>query len=356
MDTLAFGIFESLSATGTATAGIDYESMIADVQLAERSGYRYYFVIEHQSTPYPGITSPNVYLTAVARATSTIRIGAMVYQLPFHHPVRLAQDIATLDHLSKGRVEFGLGYGVAVKEFECWGVDYAERRAMGVEALEIIFKAWTGEPFSYQGTYWTFRDAIAQPRPYQQPHPRIWMGAHSHASFDYAAEQNLHLAQNIDVERVIGEKYDYFRQKWASHAHGGPQPKTMIVRHVHVAETDALAIAQSEPYMRQGLAGQRGVNLARSVRPDASAERRETARIYLESTSGYDFWVGEGLAFVGSPETVARQIAQQRERIGYDILLAHHHITTMPDHLVRNSVQLFGERVIPAFGSPVNAA
>jgi alkanesulfonate monooxygenase SsuD/methylene tetrahydromethanopterin reductase-like flavin-dependent oxidoreductase (luciferase family) len=351
MDALEFGIFESLSSGPVPHGGIDYESMIADVQLAERTGHRYYFIIEHQSIPYPGITSPNVYLTAVARATSTIHIGAMVYQLPFHHPIRLAQDIATLDHLSKGRVEFGLGYGVAVKEFECWGVDYDQRRDMGVEAMEIIFKAWTGEPFSHHGRYWTFKDAIAQPRPYQQPHPRIWMGAHSHASFEYAAQMNFHLAQNIDVERVISEKYDYFRRAWAAHGHAGPKPKTMIVRHVHVAQTDALAISQAEPYMRQGLAGQRGVNLARSVRPDASAERRETARIYLESTSGYDFWVGEGLAFVGSPETVARQVREQRERVGYDVMLAHHHITTMPDELVRSSVQLFGERVIPAFGT-----
>ena len=107
MDALEFGIFESLSSTEKPLDGVDFEAMIADVQLAERTGHRYYFVIEHQSAPYPGITSPNVYLTAVARATSTIHIGAMVYQLPFHHPVRLAQDIATLDHLSKGRVEFG---------------------------------------------------------------------------------------------------------------------------------------------------------------------------------------------------------------------------------------------------------
>jgi alkanesulfonate monooxygenase SsuD/methylene tetrahydromethanopterin reductase-like flavin-dependent oxidoreductase (luciferase family) len=348
MDALEFGIFESLSSTEKPLDGVDFEAMIADVQLAERTGHRYYFVIEHQSAPYPGITSPNVYLTAVARATSTIHIGAMVYQLPFHHPVRLAQDIATLDHLSKGRVEFGLGYGVAPKEFESWGVDFGQRREMGVEAMEIIFKAWTGEPFSHQGKYWTFENAVAQPRPFQRPHPRIWMGAHSHASFDYAAEKNFHLAQNIDVEPVIAQKYDYFRQQWAAHAHAGPAPKTMIVRHVHVGETDALAFDEAEPFMRTGLAGQRGVNLALAVGPDANAERKETARVYLESTRGYDFWVGEGLAFVGSPETVARQIAEQRERVGYDILLAHHHITAMPDELVRSSVRLFGERVIPA--------
>jgi alkanesulfonate monooxygenase SsuD/methylene tetrahydromethanopterin reductase-like flavin-dependent oxidoreductase (luciferase family) len=159
---------------------------------------------------------------------------------------------------------------------------------------------------------------------------------------------NFHLAQNIDVESVIAEKFDYFRRAWDAREHGGSRPRTLIVRHVHVAETDALAIDGAQRYMREGLAGQRGVNLARSVRPDASAERRETARIYLASTRGYDFWVGEGLAFVGSPATVTEQIRKQHERIGYDILLAQHNITSMPDEMVSASRRLFGEAVIPA--------
>jgi alkanesulfonate monooxygenase SsuD/methylene tetrahydromethanopterin reductase-like flavin-dependent oxidoreductase (luciferase family) len=346
------GIFESLSGSPDGRDAVDYPALIRKVRHAEDTGYGYYFIIEHQSTTYPGVTAPNVFLAAVAQATERIRLGAMVYQLPFHHPVRLAQDIATLDRISGGRVEFGLGYGVAVGEFESWGVDFAQRREMGVEAMEIICQAWRGEPFSYAGRYWTFKDAIAQPTPQQQPHPRIWMGAHSNASFDYAAEMNFDLAQNIDVEPVIAEKFAYFRRAWDARGHAGPRPRTMIVRHVHVAATDALALEQAQPYMREGLAGQRGVNLANSVRPDASAERKETARIYLQSTRGYDFWVGEGLAFVGSPDTVTAAIRKQHELIGYDILLTQHNITSMPDHMVTASRRLFGEAVIPALREP----
>jgi alkanesulfonate monooxygenase SsuD/methylene tetrahydromethanopterin reductase-like flavin-dependent oxidoreductase (luciferase family) len=356
MASIACGIFESLSGSPDGRDAVDYGALIRKVQLAEESGYGYYFVIEHQSTTYPGVTAPNVFLAAVAQATERIRLGAMVYQLPFHHPVRLAQDIATLDQISRGRVEFGLGYGVAVGEFESWNVDFAQRREMGVEAMEIIREAWRGEPFSYAGRYWTIKDAIAQPTPYQKPHPGIWMGAHSHASFDYAADMNFDLAQNIDVESVIAEKFDYFRKAWDARRHAGPRPRTMIVRHVHVAETDALAVKQAQPYMREGLAGQRGVNLANSVRPDASPERKETARIYLQSTRGYDFWVGEGLAFVGSPATVTAAIRKQHELIGYDILLTQHNITSMPDAMVTGSRRLFGEAVIPALLAPAVTA
>jgi alkanesulfonate monooxygenase SsuD/methylene tetrahydromethanopterin reductase-like flavin-dependent oxidoreductase (luciferase family) len=355
MAALVCGIFSSLAGSPFGRDAVDYPALIAEVVAAEASGYEYYFLIEHQSSPYPGVTAPNVFLAAVAQATKRIRLGAMVYQLPFHHPVRLAQDIATLDRISGGRVEFGLGYGVAVQEFESWNVDFGQRREMGVEAMEVILKAWGGEKFSHSGRYWQFKDAIAQPRPLQQPHPRIWMGAHSHASFDYAAAMNFDLAQNIDVENVIAEKFAYFRRAWEAHGHAGARPRTMIVRHVHVAESDELALAQAQPYMREGLAGQRGVNLARSVRDNASAERKETARIYLESTKGYEFWVGEGLAFVGSPATVIEQIRRQHARIGYDILLTHHHITTMPAEMVSASQRLFGEAVIPALRASVTA-
>jgi alkanesulfonate monooxygenase SsuD/methylene tetrahydromethanopterin reductase-like flavin-dependent oxidoreductase (luciferase family) len=209
-------------------------------------------------------------------------------------------------------------------------MDYAQRRAMGNEAIEIMLKAWQSDVFSHDGTHWQFRDMRPQPKPYQQPHPRIWMGAHSPESFDYAANMNFNLAQNIDVEAVIIEKFKYFRKAWEAHGHAGPRPRTLLVRHVHVAETDELAIAEADPYMRQGMAGQRGVNLAKSVTADASPERKETARLYLESTRGCEFWVGEGLAFVGSPATVARRIREQQALAGYDILLAAHQITTMP--------------------------
>jgi alkanesulfonate monooxygenase SsuD/methylene tetrahydromethanopterin reductase-like flavin-dependent oxidoreductase (luciferase family) len=351
MAQLDFGLFETLPSVVNPEPARAYDELLASIQLAERVGYKYLFVIEHQSSPYPGISAPNVFLASVARATTTMRLGAMVYQLPFHHPVRLAQEISTLDQLSRGRVDFGIGYGVAVEEFESWGIDFGQRRAIGVEAMEIIKAAWANRKFSYDGQFFQLNDVYVQPPPFQQPHPPLWMGGHSTASFDYAAKHDIDLAQNIDVEPIIAEKFAYYHEQWKKYGHARQRPRTMLVRHVHVADTDEIALAQAQPFMREGLAGQRGINLAREVRPDASPERKEVARIYSESTKGYEFWVGEGLAFVGSPETVIAGIERQQKLIGYDVLLAHHHITTMPDELVNKSLKLFGERVIPAFSA-----
>lgn len=352
---LEFGLFDAFAEVelvDQATADA-YDEHIADAQLAEQLGYGYYFFIEHQNAPFACITAPSVYLAALARATTTLRIGPMVYQLPMYHPIRLAQDAATVDQLSHGRLEFGVGYGTRTYEFEPWNLKFEDRREMGVEALEIVIKAWTEEHVTYEGAFWSFNNALPRPKPFQQPHPPIWVGAHSPASFDYAAEHNFHVGQNIDVDTVAGEKFAYWRDKWKSFNHAGPIPRQLLARHVHVADTDERARAEAEPWMLRGMRPGSGAAspIDVSARPalERTPEREEFARVYKGTAESFDFWIDNGLALIGSPDTVIRQIEAQRERVGHDLLCAQHHISDMPAELVRGSMRLFGERVIPAF-------
>jgi alkanesulfonate monooxygenase SsuD/methylene tetrahydromethanopterin reductase-like flavin-dependent oxidoreductase (luciferase family) len=137
----------------------------------------------------------------------------------------------------------------------------------------------------------------------------------------------------------------------------GPMPRTLFVRHVHVAETDERARAEAEPFLREGILGQAGVARAVSLRPDEkNPAMLEIARIALETSRSYDFWIDEGLAFIGSPKTVERLLREQQSRMGYDIFCAHHQITSMPAGLALASLQLFGDAVIPAFRGAVPAA
>jgi alkanesulfonate monooxygenase SsuD/methylene tetrahydromethanopterin reductase-like flavin-dependent oxidoreductase (luciferase family) len=120
MGKLEFGIFDSFGPFEMAEfpAVVEvYEAHMREAQEAEQLGYRYYFFIEHQNSPVCSVTAPNIFLTALASRTSALRFGLMIYQLPFHHPVRLAQDLATLDQLARGRLEFGTGTGVLAHEF-----------------------------------------------------------------------------------------------------------------------------------------------------------------------------------------------------------------------------------------------
>ncbi|HXQ52665.1 MAG TPA: LLM class flavin-dependent oxidoreductase [Stellaceae bacterium] len=349
---LLFGLFDTFShEEGLMRRAAElYHEHIEDARAAEALGYRYFFFIEHQNAGFPCVSAPAVYLAALAQATRTIRIGAMVFQMPLHHPLRLAQDTALIDQLSRGRFDFAIGYGTRLGEFQPWSLDFKARREMGIEAMDIVLKAWTQDKVSHEGKFWTFKDALPQPLPFQKPHPPVWVGGHSEQSFDYAAQHNFHLAQNIDVEAQVTRKFAYYRDAWRRCAHPGPMPLTMLVRHVHVAATDAQARAEAEPYMLEGLIGLDGVKRAKSLKPEeATPQMLETARVYLKTAESYDFWLDEGLGFVGSPRTVARQIAEQQQRVGYDVLLAQHNIGNMPHAMAHRSVTLFGEQVIPAF-------
>ena len=333
-------------------------------QELDEAGWHSYFVIEHQNSPVGRITAPTVFLTAVARATKRLRIGAMMWQLPFYHPIRLAQEVAMLDQLSRGRVEFGTGIGVHEHEFIRWGVDYYQRAAMAGEVLDIVKRAWTQDEVTFQGKYFKFDEALPQPKPYQQPYPPIWAAVHSDPAIEFAAKNNYHVAQNLDTDEVIARKFDLFRKIWRECNHPGPMPRVFLQRQVHVAETDAKAHEEAQQYLVNPRR-RRGAGRRRSDREDAyrlghararhgprqraagrqGARRDDDARRAKATTSTID----SGLAIVGSPETVIRRLEEGKKRIGYDIFCTNHEIGKMPEELVMNSIRLFGKHVVPAY-------
>jgi len=190
----------------------------------------------------------------------------------------------------------------------------------------------------------------------------VWVGAHSQQSLDYAACRDFHVGQNIDVDSVVAEKFDYFRHAWQQQGHAGGMPRTLLARHVHVAATDEQARAEAEPELLKGFFGTGGVAAglghtrighggdARGTGGERSPDIDERGRVFQETGRSYDFWIANGLAIVGSPETVVRLLQEQQARVGYDVFLAQHQIATMPLEQVTRSLKLFGEEVMPAFG------
>ena len=355
MGKLEFAIWDSFPAheMASATSVADvYEQHLSEAELAEKLGYGSYYTIEHQNSHVGQITAPSVYLAALAQRTSRLRFGVMIYQLPFYNPVRLAQEAAMLDHLSRGRLEFGTGIGVSEHEFIRWNLPFFERQKMSTEALEIIVKAWTQDEVTYQGEYWQFDEALPAPKPYQQPHPPIWVGAHSPASMEFAAKNNYHVSQNIDVDPVIAEKFEYFRKVWRECEHPDPMPRTFLMRAVHVAETDEKAREEAE----QHLLVSRSLGRAEIAKThigfkgnEDTPTSRELGRVFQGMSSSYDFWIDNGLALVGSPETVIRKLKEQHQLVGYDIFCANHRFGPLPHEHSLKSLKLFGEEVIPAF-------
>lgn len=348
-----------------AIAADVYDEHIRGAQEAEQMGYKYYFSIEHQSSDVSFLSAPSIYLTALARGTSAMRFGVMIYQLPFHHPIRLAEEVAMLDHLSRGRVEFGAGTGVTYHEFLRWNLDFDRRRGISEEALDIILQAWTDETVTYDGEFFKFDEVLTSPKPFQQPYPPVWFGCHSPASFEYAARMNFNVSQTIDTDPVIADKFQVWRDLWRKEGHSTPMPKTFLTRHVHVAETDDKARAEAEPHLAtaahpeavpagkgRDIIGETKIGYGPVERRGGNAgtpEQAEVRRVLAERTRSYDFWVDNGLALVGSPETVARQMQEQHDLIGHDIFCARHLFGYMSPEVARKSIRLFAEEVMPAF-------
>ncbi|SRR5579884_1515925 len=362
MGRLQFALWDGVggyTAPGECDADI-YDEHIRLAERIEELGWHSYFVIEHQNSPVGRITAPSVYLTAIARATGKLRIGAMMWQLPFYHPIRLAQEVAMLDHLSRGRVEFGTGIGVHEHEFIRWGQDFYQRAALSEEVLKIVKMAWTQDEVTFEGKFFRFEEALPQPKPYQKPYPPIWAAVHSDASVEFAARNNYNVAKNLDTDDVVAGKFDLYRRIWRECGHEGPMPRIFLMRNVHVAETDEKAhdearryLAAMSPRVGGGPIAQTRIGWgthARGMGHDSErADNKARGETIRRAAEDYEFNIENGLAIVGSPETVIGRLQQGHERMGYDLFCTNHHISQMPPELVMNSIVLFGKEVIPAF-------
>src|SRR5438477_591895 len=153
------------------------DEVIAEAQLAEASGFDSCFFGEHHQDKDGFLPSPLIVATAVAAHTRRLRVGTSVILLPLHHPVRVAEDVITLDLDSKGRVIIGVGVGYQPADFRAFNVPMEDRAARFEEGVEILRRCWSGEPFSFKGKHYTLEDVQIRPRPIQPGGPPLWIGA-----------------------------------------------------------------------------------------------------------------------------------------------------------------------------------
>src|SRR5499433_1511959 len=180
---MRFGLFGSASAR---RGGAEFDSSegfrdFIDYNVeAEALGFHSTFVVEHHFTGYGQVSATLNLLTWVGARTRRLRLGTAVMVLPWHNPVLLAEQAATIDLLSGGRLDFGVGKGYRHNEFVGFCVPMEEADARFNESLDVIVKAWTAkERFSHHGKFWKFDDIIVEPPTAQRPHPPLWMGAGS---------------------------------------------------------------------------------------------------------------------------------------------------------------------------------
>src|SRR5438874_3319011 len=213
--TMRFGLFGSAAARRpNPSEGAEFDSsegfrdFIEYNVEAEGLGFHGTFVVEHHFTGYGQVSATINLLTWLGARTSTLRLGTAVLVLPWHNPVLLAEQAATLDLLSQGRLDFGIGMGYRYREFAGFCMPMEKAEARFDESLAVMLKAWASdEPWSHRGKYWQFENVVVEPPTAQKPHPPLWMGAGSPDSIKKVAAQGykLLLDQYASLEE-IGER------------------------------------------------------------------------------------------------------------------------------------------------------
>lgn len=335
---MKFGVFDHVDDSGLPLAD-HLAARLEMVEAYEEAGFHAYHVAEHHGTPLGHAPSPGLWLAAVSQRTSRIRFGPLVYLLPLYHPLRLIEEIAMLDALSGGRLEFGYGRGISPIEMGFYGVDMAEQADRAAEALEVVLKGLTSDVLDHHGQFFHFDKVPMVQRPTQRPHPPLWYGTNSPASVERCAHDALNMV-TLKTGEEMRAMVAAYKATWAA---GGRDPAAMphigVGRHIVVAESDTEALAIA----RRAFARWRAsfVHLWEARGGDNA--------FVTHFPRDWDTVAAAGSACAGSPDTVRAFIAQDAGLGGYSYLLGQMAFGDMTVAEVRRSAQLFGAHVMPHF-------
>src|SRR4051794_4062904 len=218
---MQFGIFGSAQAStpdlGPET-GQGFRDYLDYAVAAEALGYRSSFLVEHHFTGWNQVSATLMLQTALAMRTTTLRLGTAVLVLPWHNPVLLAEQAATLDLISGGRFDFGVGKGYRHSEFHGFRIAPEEAEPRFDEAIALMTRAWTTrERFSHDGRFWHFADIVVEPPPAQTPHPPLWVAAGSEPSIRRAAGRGFNLIlDQYASPQALGERIRIYRAERAA--------------------------------------------------------------------------------------------------------------------------------------------
>ena len=301
---MQFGMFGSAQAKRGGPnddSGAGFREFVERNVEAESLGYHSTFLVEHHFTGFGQVSATLNLLTWIGARTTSLRLGTAVIVLPWHNPVLLAEQIATLDLLSNGRVDAGIGKGYRMKEFEGFSISMDEADARFEECLEVMLKAWTSDtPWSHQGTYWQYNEVVVEPPSTQKPHPQIWMGAGSPRSVKQVAQLGFNmLLGQFDSFEMIAEEVALFKSEVESLGRVFDPMSVAVARSVNLVDSTAEYDQALESRMA---ASRRTQNLA--LRPDFQ-DTRDSA---------------EAGTIYGSPDQVSEKI-QALHDIGIEYVL-----------------------------------
>lgn len=337
---MKFGVFDHVDRNALPLADF-YQQRLDIAALYERLGFYCYHVAEHHGTPLGMAPSPSLFLTAVARQTRRLRFGPLVYLLPMYHPIRLAEEIAMLDQLGRGRLDVGVGRGRSPIELASFGCDPHQSEAMFDEAFDIVRQGLTTGKVTFAGNHYNFTDVPVSTRPLQSPHPPFWYGIGSPQSVDGCVARDFNVV-SLSETPAVAQIFQRFRT--ASAAAGKAHLLMGICRFVVVGETTPAALAVARRAYRVWYRSFNHLFALHGIRPN---------RPWPDE---FDAMAEAGLAFAGSPEAIAAVIRSQVAATGANYFVGQFVFGDMSFAESRRSIELFAGSMIPAIEDQLSPA
>ena len=364
-----------------------YKETLEQCELADQVGFdNLWFVEHHFLTGFSGSPSQDAMFGALSRITKQIRIGYGVCILPYHHPVRVAERVALLDQLTDGRIEVGTGRSNAYEQTGL-GIDPRETRNLWNESISMLPKIWTSDEYEYEGENWSVPKRRVLPKPYQQPHPRLYLACTSEDSFRLAAQKGIGVLSSASYAvEVLKEKVQIYRDAlkdcepvgefvtefWGNNVHGFCDDDDDYAKEL-AAESMKTFFGPDKPYIAGrigayeelleawgGVPDHLQADFGRWLRQSDEAHRQqaEESGISLDAGPGAaraaiaqldaNTLADRGVIIAGDPDSCATAV-QMYEDIGVDQVMMIMQTETIPHEKVMSSIELFGKEVIPRF-------
>ena len=356
------------------------EETLEQIILADEMGWDYVWFVEHHFlTGFSMSPCPEVMYGALSRLTKRIRLGFGVVILPYHHPVRVAERVAMVDHLSNGRVEFGTGRSAAYEQMGM-GIDPRDTREMWEESLTMVPKIWESDTFEWEGRFWNVPPRQVLPKPYQKPHPPIWVAALQPSTYELAAQKGIgvmalgisapsilepHIRayrENVKKAKPVGQ---YVNNQWLSATMGYCDFDNQEAREL-CAQSLKTFFGPDKPYLQDqkdlyeklveqwgGVPDHLRQNFSRYIEQDDSQEVVDLSGGAAIAQQAWreldaDTLVERGVIVAGDPESCIKAV-KLHEETGVDQLQFLMATETIPHENVMKSIEMFGKHVIPEF-------
>ena len=340
-----------------------YEEHLQAWTLMDDLGYDGIGFNEHHTSPYGLMNSPNLMVAAAAQRTKRLKLLVYGNLLPIHDPLRLAEELAMVDCLSEGRLISGFARGIP-REHNVYHVSMKDSRPRFEESWEIIKRAWTEEVFSYEGVYWSYKNVAIWPRPYQQPHPPVWLPVTgSKESIQFAGREDIPITPGLVPH--LGVRHDivnYYAQCLNENGHHITPNHLILPADAFVADSRPKAVKQAGPYSlyfnqtlfshgnitEASLQQQQGYINSDAydyVRPENRAFMSGNRENYRNMTLE-DVERNENLAW-GPANEVRDRLLESAEAVGANILLISFNRGAMPNNMFMEQLRRFGKEVLP---------